>query len=222
MLLRKLVLLQKMMWKNSSANKQRSRRFLIITVATLTLNLIPIDSAFADPASSVTPASSVAPTGSVTSNAETGADQGEQSLNNMLNMFEQCDKQRETYYDQIEGLKTLYDDGQISLEARDSALMNLRVQLVQQQQYIKLMGEDFKEYENNHNAFVYKTRAQKYLPYVYALVALAVVHGNTWSDKAVIGLAGFGTGALVEGSGYGLSNLTTWAGIKLNLFSKNF
>ena len=66
--------------------------------------------------------------------------------------------------------------------------------------------KNWKEYEGNVHALQAEENAKKYLPWGYAVVALLLFKKDAIQDKALVGLAGYGTGALIEQSNWGLGH----------------
>lgn len=69
------------------------------------------------------------------------------------------------------------------------------------------VDQKFAEINHNYEKYVFKTRAKAIVPFLYAAVGFSLADSG---DKFVYSLAGYGAGALVENTGYGLSNGITW------------
>jgi hypothetical protein len=78
-----------------------------------------------------------------------------------------------------------------------------------QMQYLNAFNENWKDYKGNVHALQAELNAKKYLPWGYALVALILFKKNTVQDNALIGLAGYGTGALIEQTDRGIAHYGT-------------
>jgi hypothetical protein len=78
-----------------------------------------------------------------------------------------------------------------------------------QMQYLNVFNENWKDYKGNVHALQAEVNAKKYLPWGYALVALILFRKNTVQDNALIGLAGYGTGALIEQTDHGIAHYGT-------------
>ena len=73
----------------------------------------------------------------------------------------------------------------------------------------KELSLKYKEIDANFEQYVFQTKTQTIVPFIYAIAAIVTQKGDL-GEKALYGLAGYGTGALVENSGYGISRGVTW------------
>ncbi|TBR42545.1 hypothetical protein CBF23_007520 [Marinomonas agarivorans] len=69
------------------------------------------------------------------------------------------------------------------------------------------VDEKFAEINRNYEKYVFQTRAKAIVPFLYAAIGFSMADSG---DKFVYTLAGYGTGALVENTGYGLASGITW------------
>lgn len=65
----------------------------------------------------------------------------------------------------------------------------------------------FDEINRNYEKYVFQTRAKAIVPFLYAAIGFSMADGD---EKLIYSLAGYGTGALVENTGYGLASGITW------------
>lgn len=117
----------------------------------------------------------------------------------------------------VEELKKLRDLNTQTIEeaeVRQKRILEISTILKQQNKFLKLIDDDFKAYSKNADKYIFTTNGKKYVPYLYMLAALSISKDNIES-KLLYGLAGYGGGALIENSGYGLTGLTAY--IKFDL-----
>jgi len=67
-----------------------------------------------------------------------------------------------------------------------------------------LIDKKYQKIEENFDKYVFKTRLQKWLPLLYAGAAISLAN-NDADEKLLFGLAGYGAGAALENTGYGLA-----------------
>ena len=110
---------------------------------------------------------------------------------------------------ELKRLKDLVDKKNISLEqaAEDAQALEKKIQLGLQKQ--DDLNNKYREIDTNFRKYVFLTRMQKIVPFIYAAAAVSASNGNV-QQKALYGLAGYGTGALIENTGYGISRAITW------------
>lgn len=118
-------------------------------------------------------------------------------------------KQREKINVELELLKALVEEKSISLEeaVKSAELLEKKIELgIDKQDEIDLK---YKEIDENFKKYVFQTKSQAIVPFFYAALAIGVSDGD-YSEKALHGLAGYGTGALIENTRFGISKGITW------------
>ncbi|MGA7595850.1 MAG: hypothetical protein WCA64_11710 [Gallionella sp.] len=110
---------------------------------------------------------------------------------------------------QIRDLQEQMQQKQVLQNQSDSERKALSDTLNAQMQYLDAFNKNWKDYKGNVHALQAEETAKKYLPWGYALVALILFRKNTVQDNALVGLAGYGTGALIEQSDYGIAHFGT-------------
>ena len=110
---------------------------------------------------------------------------------------------------QIQDLQEQVRQNQVLQNQSDAERKFLADSLKTQMQYLNVFNENWKDYKGNVHALQAEVNAKKYLPWGYALVALILFRKNTVQDNALIGLAGYGTGALIEQSDHGIAHYGT-------------
>jgi TolA-binding protein len=107
---------------------------------------------------------------------------------------------------QIQDLQKELQQKQVLQNKSDEERKALSDSLNAQIQYLDLFAENWKEYKGNVHALQAEATAKKYLPWGYALAAVLLFKKNTWQDTALVGLAGYGTGAFIEQSDWGIGH----------------
>lgn len=72
----------------------------------------------------------------------------------------------------------------------------------------KEIDDKFDEINLNYEKYVFRTRTKAIVPFIYG--ALAFTLDGSEERPLLYALAGYGTGALIENTGYGLSSGITW------------
>jgi Skp family chaperone for outer membrane proteins len=169
----------------------------VITAAIFALNLYTIIPAQAD-----TDHPPIAETGTGKAHAD-AVNQGMSDVETTANDVEKLiDGQKK----QIRDLQKELEQKQVLQNKSDEERKALSDSLNAQVQYLNLFAENWKEYKGNVHALQAEATAKKYLPWGYALAAVLLFKRNTWQDEALVGLAGYGTGALIEQSDWGIGH----------------
>ena len=132
------------------------------------------------------------------------------SLAEALNDNADNDTQRRlVLLEKIKKLEDSLENNIISSEeaAKDIKALQLMVDLERRE--TNKIQEKYGQIQDNFDRYIFKTRAQKFLPFLYAIAAVRVADDGP-EKKAIYALAGYGTGALIENTGYGLSNGVTF------------
>lgn len=116
---------------------------------------------------------------------------------------------------QVKDIQDQLDQKQLLLKQSDAERKALSESLNIQIKYLDTFSKNWKEYEGNVHALNAELAAKKYLPWAYALAAVMMVKKDAWQDQAIIGLAGYGTGALIEQNDLGLGHFGVRALFKL-------
>jgi soluble cytochrome b562 len=132
----------------------------------------------------------------------------ENSTNDVEKLFDDQRNQILDLQKQLEQRQVLQNRSDYERKAFSDSL-NVQIEM------LDAVAKNWKEYKGNVHAFVAETKARKYLPWGYALVALALFKRDTVQDTALVGLAGYGTGALIEQTGYGLAHIGVKTLVKL-------
>ncbi len=98
--------------------------------------------------------------------------------------------------DELSRLQSLVDRKEIDIERALSDAEALEEKILLSRELQGELNAKYEQINLNFKKFVFQTRAQKLIPFLYAGVAVAIADGNL-GDKALFGLAGYGTGALV-------------------------
>lgn len=107
----------------------------------------------------------------------------------------------------IEELQRQLEERQILQGKSDEERKVLAESMDSQLEALNALINNWKEYKGNVHALQAEAKARKYLPWGYAAAALLLFKKDTVQDKALVGLAGYGTGSLIEQSNWGLSHL---------------
>jgi len=91
----------------------------------------------------------------------------------------------------------------------DAQIRLLNDQLNAQIEYLDTFKKNWRDYKGNVHAMRAEMNARKYLPWAYALAAVMLFKRDTVQDSALVGLAGYGTGDLIEQSGHGIAHYGT-------------
>jgi hypothetical protein len=130
-------------------------------------------------------------------------------LNNFDNTIDEVEKFNSDQMMKIQDLQKQLQQKQDLKEQSDAEIKVLSDTLNAQMQYLDVFNENWKDYKGNVHALQAEVNAKKYLPWGYALVALILFRKNTVQDNALIGLAGYGTGALIEQTDHGIAHYGT-------------
>jgi hypothetical protein len=98
---------------------------------------------------------------------------------------------------------------QVLQDQSDEERKALEDMLNAQMESIYLFKKNWKDYKGNVHALQAELRARKYLPWLYAVAAVLLFKRDTVQDNALVGLAGYGTGDLIEQTGYGIAHFGT-------------
>ena len=116
----------------------------------------------------------------------------------------------------IDSLKSLVEGQAISNEKAKKELKKLETIIdIERNEEAKIQNK-YNQIQLNFDKYVFKTRAQKVFPFLYAAAALYIADGGA-DEKILYSFAGYGIGSLVENTGYGIS-----AGVTLLRYSINF
>lgn len=110
---------------------------------------------------------------------------------------------------QIQDLQKQMELKQVLQNESDAERKALEDTLNAQMQTLDLFNKNWRDYKGNVHALQAEANAKKYLPWGYALAALILFKKNTVQDNALVGLAGYGTGALIEQTDYGIAHFGT-------------
>ncbi len=110
---------------------------------------------------------------------------------------------------QIRDLQEQMHQKQVLQDKSDAERKALADTLNAQMQYLDKFNKNWSDYKGNVHALQAEATAKKYLPWGYALAALILFRKNSVQDNALVGLAGYGTGALIEQSDYGIAHFGT-------------
>lgn len=110
---------------------------------------------------------------------------------------------------QIRDLQEQMHQKQVLQDKSDAERKALADTLNAQMQYLDMFNKNWSDYKGNVHALQAEATAKKYLPWGYALAALILFKRNSVQDNALVGLAGYGTGALIEQSDYGIAHFGT-------------
>lgn len=189
----------------TSSRDSRSRfksctRLFAITAAIFALNPYAITPASAD--------TDQPPSSAAGANAES-ANSVNQGITNIENSVDEID----TYIDKQ---KTKFQEQQEDLEKRkaldhqsEATIQLLKDQINAQEQYLDTFKKNWRDYKGNVHAMQAEMNARKYLPWLYAVAAVLLFKRDTVQDNALVGLAGYGTGDLIEQTGYGIAHFGT-------------
>ena len=119
----------------------------------------------------------------------------------------QNDSELEKVAQELNNAETLLNDQNTNID-------DLVTQTTTLQEKIELMratqaevDQKFAEINRNYEKYVFQTRAKAIVPFLYAAIGFSMADND---EKLLYSLAGYGTGALVENTGYGLSSGITW------------
>ena len=146
---------------------------------------------------------------------DNGASAVNRGMNDVESTADDVEKLFDGQMDQIRDLQKQLEQKQIMQDKSDEERKALADSLNDQIEILDAVAKNWKEYKGNVHAYVAETKAKKYLPWAYALVALALFKKDTVQDKALVGLAGYGTGALIEQSDLGLAHFGVKALLKI-------
>lgn len=178
----------------------------MITAAIFALNLYTTMPAQADTEHSPT---------STEGAAKGSANKVGQSITDVENTTIEVEKLLNEQKNQIQGLQRQLEQKQVLQDKSDEERKALSTSLDAQIEALNLLVKNWKEYKGNVHALAAETTAKKYLPWGYALAALVLFKKDTLQDKALVGLAGYGTGALIEQSDLGFGHFGVKALFKL-------
>ena len=99
--------------------------------------------------------------------------------------------------------------GALREEEALSKIENLNTILEQKENFLTLLADEQKRYNADVNKYIYETKAKKYMPFLYAL--LLMMNSSDNNENIVMrAFAGYGGGVLLENSGWGISDVTSW------------
>ncbi|ACF13680.1 hypothetical protein Ctha_1216 [Chloroherpeton thalassium ATCC 35110] len=113
-------------------------------------------------------------------------------------------QRRQKIRDQIDSLECLVKSKEISIDSAKHVIEKLDLLIKAERETVANIASKHDQIEQNYNKYVFKTRAQKIVPFLYAAAAVFIADGEV-ADKILYGLAGYGAGSLVENTGYGIS-----------------
>lgn len=133
-----------------------------------------------------------------------------QIISNTLNdMADQEDENIRQRTREVEALKKLLLQGDENLAQAQKQISELAVRTEEQKRLQDKSNLAMHQMQTNFDKYVFQTRAQKFMPILYAVAAVYFSGGDA-RDKPIYALAGYGTGALIENTGYGTAALITY------------
>jgi hypothetical protein len=117
--------------------------------------------------------------------------------------------QRRATETELKNLQNLLREQKISEQAARTKAESLQSKISLSAQKQQELNDKYKEIDSNFEKYVFQTRAEAIVPFFYAIAAISLASGS-FGDKALYALAGYGTGALIENTGYGLARGITW------------
>ena len=124
-------------------------------------------------------------------------------------LADEYEDQRKAMETELKNLQDLLREQKISTQEARTKAESLQSKILLSAEKQQELNNKYQEIDANFEKYVFQTRAQKYVPFIYAIAAISLTSG-TVSEKALYGLAGYGTGALIENTGYGLAGGITW------------
>lgn len=124
-------------------------------------------------------------------------------------LADEYEAQRKATEAELKNLQDLLREQKISTQEARTKAESLQSKILLSTQKQQELNDKYKEIDSNFEKYVFQTRAQAIVPFIYAIAAVSLTTGSA-GDKALYGLAGYGTGALIENTGYGLARGITW------------
>lgn len=128
------------------------------------------------------------------------------TLNEMADKEDENIRQRNQ---EVEELKKLLMQGGENLSEAQKKIDELAAKTQEQKRLQDESNRAMQEMQKNFDKYVFQTRAEKYMPILYAIAAVYFSNGDA-KDKPLYALAGYGTGALIENTHYGTARLITY------------
>lgn len=128
-------------------------------------------------------------------------------MNSIANEMEEEDRQTR---EKIQELEELIKNNQIDFDTAQQKIDTLMEKLTIKRDLLEKNHDDYTKIQKNFKKFVFQTKAQKWTPLFYTLVALSVSTTDEEEQKVLHGLAGYGLGSIVENTGYGIGGLITY------------
>lgn len=107
-------------------------------------------------------------------------------------------------------LKEIISKNEVSNSEKMNKIKELQLKINSEKKLINENDIIYKKITLNHKKYIFQTRMQKYIPIVYSLAALSYANKTDKSSVLLYGLAGYGTGAMIENTGYGSAALVTF------------
>lgn len=132
------------------------------------------------------------------------------NANRLVDIGNEITQQDMKYKLEIESLLEQLKKGEISLGVAQESAERLNTLLEAKQELLNNNSSDYKQMRDNYNRYIFKTRSQKYIPFLYAAIALYYSDTDEDAQTLLHGLAGYGVGSLVENTGHGIGGMITF------------
>ena len=124
-------------------------------------------------------------------------------------LADEYEDQRKAMESELKNLQDLLTEQKISTQEARTKAESLQSKISLSAEKQQELNNKYQEIDTNFEKYVFQTRAQAIVPFFYAIAAITLTSGSV-GDKALYALAGYGTGALIENTGYGLARGITW------------
>lgn len=116
---------------------------------------------------------------------------------------------RKALTEKVGGLELQIQNQEISITEAESRLKELKEINALTREREDELQEKYDLINENYEKYVFQTRAEAVVPFIYAIAAIAASDGEN-DDKALHGLAGYGVGSLIENTGFGIAKGITY------------